>query len=296
MNYTFSNKPPNGYNDYYEKITRYIEIIMAPAQSIDPNVKVKTFEVVIETNTKSCFKYADSNSSRANILQLNNKFKGQKVGIIGLGGTGSYILDQVAKTHVDEIHLFDGKDFYQHCAFRSPGAASIEDLRKKSKKVDYYAEIYSKMRTGIFPYPFNISEENISFLNSLTFVFICVDSNIARSMLIKKLLELGIPFVDVGLGVNVADDNLVGQVRTTAGSSSKNDHLDQRIGSDDIGENEYATNIQIADLNALNALFAVIKWKKICSFYADAKLEFNSTYVLNTNQLLNEDYLENEED
>jgi hypothetical protein len=37
----------------------------------------------------------------------------------GLGGTGSYILDLVSKTPVNEILLFDSDDFLQHNAFRS---------------------------------------------------------------------------------------------------------------------------------------------------------------------------------
>jgi hypothetical protein len=35
--------------------------------------------------------------------------------------------------------------------------------------------------------------------------------------------------------------------------------------------NEYNRNIQIADLNALNAALAVIKWKKLFGFYRDMK-------------------------
>ena len=31
VNHSFANKPPTGYVDYYEKMTRYIEIISAPA-------------------------------------------------------------------------------------------------------------------------------------------------------------------------------------------------------------------------------------------------------------------------
>lgn len=35
--YSFSNKSPEGYRDYYEKMTRYIEIISHPAKSIEPS-------------------------------------------------------------------------------------------------------------------------------------------------------------------------------------------------------------------------------------------------------------------
>jgi hypothetical protein len=94
----------------------------------------------------------------------------------------------------------------------------------------------------------------------------------------------------VGLGVNVAGDNLVGTLRVTVGTPTKHDHIPNRIGNLETEANDYATNIQIADLNALNALLAVIKWKKLCGFYQDLKEEYNSTYTLNTAQLINEDF------
>ena len=52
---------------------------------------------------------------------------------------------------------------------------------------------------------------------------------------------------------------------------------------------EYSTNIQIADLNMLNAALAVIKWKKLCGFYQDLEREHNCTYSINVNQLLSEE-------
>ena len=70
------------------------------------------------------FLYEDTASSRADIVTINSKLKSLRIGIVGLGGTGSYVLDFVAKTPVKEIHLFDGDTFDQHNAFRAPGAAS----------------------------------------------------------------------------------------------------------------------------------------------------------------------------
>jgi len=290
MNFSFSNKPPNGYDNYHQKVTRYIEIISAPAKSIDPSVTAKTFKLIENVDEESVFKYIDTNSSRANIHLLNSKFKGQRIAIIGLGGTGSYLLDLIAKTPVDEILLFDGDVFLQHNAFRAPGAPQIETLNMQMKKVDYFASIYSQMRNGIKPYPENITEENIELLKDLSYVFICIDSNYARSLIISKLKKFGITFIDVGLGVNIADENLVGTLRVTVGTPSKNDHIPNRIGSETIDNNEYSTNIQIADLNAFNALMAVIKWKKMCGFYQDLKEEHHSTYTINTAQLINEDF------
>lgn len=292
LNFSFSNKPPNGYANYYDKVTRYAEIISAPAKSIDKTVTAQTFKVIECGEDESVFYYTDSNSSRANINQLNAKFKGQRIAIIGLGGTGSYILDLVAKTPVDEILLFDADEFLQHNAFRAPGAASVETLNKRLKKVDYFNEIYSQMRRGIKPYSENVTEKNIELLKGLSYVFICIDSNSAKSMIISNLRNFGVTFIDSGLGVNLVDENLIGQLRVTVGTPVKYDHIPNRIGSVSMQDDEYSTNIQIADLNALNALMAVIKWKKLSGFYQDLKEEYHSTYTINTSQLINEDFIQ----
>ncbi len=290
MNYSFSNRPPNGYSDYHQKVSRYAEIISAPAKSIDPTLTAKTFKVVKDSEEDTMFNYIDTNSSRANIHLINSKFNNQRIGIIGLGGTGSYVLDFIAKTPVSEILLFDGDVFLQHNAFRSPGAPSTETLDAKLRKVDYYARVYSNMHKRIITHPVYVTKENIELLKGLSFVFICIDSNSARGIILSALKRMGIPFFDMGLGVNIAEDNLVGTVRVTVGTPSKTDHIPNRIGTVEIDDNEYSTNIQIADLNALNALFAVIKWKKLSGFYQDLKEEHHSTYSINTAQLINEDF------
>jgi ThiF family len=207
-----------------------------------------------------------------------------------LGGTGSYILDQVAKTPVDEIFLFDNDEFLLHNAFRAPGAPTIEILNEQQMKVDYFASIYSNMRRGIVPYAEKITEQNIELLKGLSFVFICIDSNSARGMIISHLKKFQIPFIDVGLGVEVVEDSLAAILRVTLGTPSKHDHIFDRIGTVDTDDNEYSTNIQIADLNAMNALMAVLKWKKFNGFYKDLKEEHHATYTVNTGQLLNDDY------
>lgn len=238
------------------------------------------------------FKYPDTNSSRASIDNLNRKFSGQRIAIIGLGGTGSYILDLISKTPVAEIHLYDGDVFQLHNAFRAPSAVdgALLDAADKLMKVEYYHEIYSRMHNGIEPHAKYVTNENLHELRDFDYVFISVDSNEARTMITKGLLGMEVSFIDVGLGVTKADDSLLGTIRLTVGTANKSDHLPNRIGSDEFDENEYGTNIQIADLNCLNAVLAVIKWKKMVGFYQDLKSEHNSLYFINTGKLINEDY------
>lgn len=289
INFSFSNKPQNGYADYYEKVSTYGTIISSPAKSIDPLVTEKTFRIRENEIDTDVFQYIDTNSGRAKINLINEKVKGQKIAIIGLGGTGAYILDLLSKTPVSEIHIYDGDVFSQHNAFRSPGAARKEDLDTVPSKVDYYFNQYSKIHQKITAHHNYVSKNNIKELSTMSFVFICIDNDVSRKLIIQFLLKSNIPFIDVGLGVNAVDDTLIGTVRVTTGTHEKNNHLVDRIPFVDEGNNDYNSNIQIAELNCLNAVLAVIKWKKMCGFYQDLREEHHSTYSINVNQLTSDD-------
>jgi len=291
IHHSFSSKPAGGYRDYYEKMTTYVAILSSPAESIDPLVTAKTFPVIVSEEPESPFKYVDTASSRAGIGAVTKRLEKSKVAIIGLGGTGSYVLDLVAKTPVKEIHLFDGDGFLQHNAFRSPGAPSVEELRTRRKKVVYFADLYSKMRNGVIPHEDYLTESNVHELAGMDFAFLCIDSGTARALVATTLHGSGVPFVDVGMGVQQSDGGfLVGILRVTVSTAKSHAHFGRRapLGDVDSG-NEYDRNIQIADLNALNAALAVIKWKKLCGFYLDLENEHHTTYTIDGNTLTNEE-------
>lgn len=286
VHHAFSNKPPGGYPDYYQKMTRYIEVISSQAKALDPTATATTYRVIESKPEESVFYYLDTNSARAEIGAISAKLKGRKIGIVGLGGTGSYILDLIAKTPVDEIHLFDGDEFAQHNAFRSPGAPMVDQLRAPPRKVKYFTEIYSRMRRGIHAHPEFITAANVVELAAMDFVFVSVDDGPAKKIVIDFLEANGKSFIDVGMGVNVSDSHLLGILRTTTSTPEKRDHL-RKLVSFDVGRDDaYSSNIQIAELNMLNAAFAVIKWKKLCGFYQDLNHEFNCTYSINVNLLV----------
>lgn len=291
VNHLFSAKPPEGrYADYYDKVAIYALMLYSHAQVIEPGISPKTFRPITSNDEESIFNYLDSNSTRADIVQVSQKLENLKIGIVGLGGTGSYVLDFVAKTWVKEIHLFDGDTFLQHNAYRMPGAASSEDVGKGSKKVHYYQAVYSKLRKNINPHDTDINESNIEELLSLDFVFICIDSAVAKKLIIEKLIDKQIPFVDVGMGIQLVDGSLRGGLRTTLITPDKNDHISKNVSMSDTENEEYAQNIQLAELNALNAALMVIKWKKYYGFYHDFEKEQNSIYNIDVNQLINDDH------
>jgi hypothetical protein len=294
VDHTFSAKPKpaDNYEDYYAKVTTYVAILSGPAQMIDPDVTAKTFPV-IETrkeDEETVFHYIDTASSRAEISLVTKKLALGKIAIVGLGGTGSYVLDLVAKTPVREIHLFDGDAFLQHNAFRSPGAPSIDELKAKPQKAAYLKNLYSKMRRGIVDHEGYVNQENIALLGEMDFVFLCLDSGTAKKKIVEKLEELGLPFIDVGMGIDLTDDALGGILRVTTSTMKQRDHVRNLVSfSDSDGHNEYANNIQVADLNALNAALAVIRWKKLYGFYRDLECEHQSAYTIDGNVLTNEE-------
>lgn len=291
VNHSFSNKPKNGYADNYEKVVRYAEILSHQAMALNPDVTPCTFRVVDCVEEDAIFQYPDTNASRGEFLFLTEKFNEYKVGIIGLGGTGAYMLDYLSKVPLKEIHIFDGDDFCFHNAFRSPGAASISELNAVVKKADYYHKVYSNMHKRIIPHSTYITNENLTLLDGLDFIFLSIDNGESKKVIIDYLVDKNIPFIDAGIGILKSDNNeLSGQVRTTFGNGSKKEHLDKRISFAKNEDNLYASNIQIAELNSLNAIMAVIKWKKLVGFYQDTEAESTSIFVLNDNSIINDDY------
>jgi hypothetical protein len=290
-NHNFSSKPTKGsFDDFYEKVSTYCAIIAGHANVLYPGISPKTFRVAEPTEDDSPFHYIDTASARAEISEVTRKLAVDKVAIVGIGGTGSYVLDLLSKTPVREIHLFDGDKFSSHNAYRAPGAASKQELHNQMLKVEYFAEIYSKMRRGIVPHGEYISESNIAELHGMDCIFLCMDTSREKAIIVTRIEAMGSPFIDTGMGLYETSQSIGGILRVTLSDAATRGQAKERMsfatGGDD---GEYDRNIQIADLNALNATLAVIKWKKMHGFYLDQKREHCSTYTIGRNMLLSED-------
>ncbi|MGC7405378.1 ThiF family adenylyltransferase [Pandoraea pneumonica] len=284
----FSNKPQRGYyEDYYEKITSYVRVISSQAKALDPSVDARTFKTREPIEDDSVFPFQDTASSRAGIGRLAARFKTQRIAIVGLGGTGSYTLDLVAKTHVAEIHLFDADVLRPHNAFRLPGAVSREVLDRELTKVKYFSESYSAMRRGVVPHEVMIAENNVMELASFDYVFLCVDRGEVRQLVLRALEDTPVVVIDVGMGLNLTDDqeSIWGTCRVTSSTPSTRALALSRVPKADRDEELYASNIQVADFNCLNAALAVTKWKRMSGFYLDDHSEYESTFSVNLNQV-----------
>jgi predicted ThiF/HesA family dinucleotide-utilizing enzyme len=284
---SFSHKPNPTYQDYYEKMSTYSDMLIAYAQAIDANATAKTFPPIPTNEEESVFRYLDAATSRARIGAAGDKLRLGKVVIVGLGGTGSYILDLVAKTPVETIHLYDGDVMLTHNAFRVPGAATLDELSKAPSKVDYLQVKYDAMHRHVIAHPEHVGDKNVNELRDADFVFLSIDAGPAKRFIIQKLQEFKVPFIDAGMGIYQTGSSLGGIVRTTTGTPVHTDHICAQVSFADEDDDEYEQNIQIADLNMLNAALAVIRWKKLFGFYLDFEHELSSTYTIDGNHLLN---------
>jgi hypothetical protein len=281
----FSNKPHGliQFATYSDKMIHYINLIEAQAGVIEPGVTARTRKAFTYLESTSVFKYKDMASVRASIMAVTEKLCSEKIGLVGLGGTGSYILDLVAKTPVGEIHLFDGDLFETHNAFRAPGAASTADLDRKLSKVEYFAERYSPMRNGIISHQCRITEGNLGLLDDMDFVFVSVDSGPSRRLICEHLQSTGTPFIDVGMDLQMNKEaiGLHGMFRVTLSTPEQHKHFFDCVPTfDEQGEDLYRSNIQVADMNMCNAAHAVICWKQYRSFYLEHKRSHHRVYTL----------------
>lgn len=238
----------------------------------------------------SPFVYEDTAASRAGIAAVSARLAGGTVAIIGLGGTGSETLDLVSKTPCERIVLIDGDIVEQHTAWRAPGAMSLDDIAVGLPKVEHYAQVYGRMHRGIVAHAAHLGPNNVHLLNDVDFVFVCVDSVEARAFIIPELEARDLPFIDAGLGLRLAGEKLMGQVRVTTSTPAMRQHVAQRVptaGGDD--DQLYRSNIQVGDLNRLAATLAVIQYKQLRGFYADTEGEYTCIYAVDGNTILNAD-------
>ncbi|MDO1560131.1 ThiF family adenylyltransferase [Brevundimonas sp. 2R-24] len=253
------------YHSFEEKIQTYIDAIVPPALAAHPDATPLRGISIKAAKHESPLRLPDTLSSRYHMNDLSARLLGKRVAIIGLGGTGSYILDFIARTHLAEIVLFDDDKLHIHTFFRFPGFMKPVT----GKKVDVLARVYDGWHGAISAKPERITQENIESLAGFDFVFVSVDHGPSRVLIVDWLTSHDVPFVDCGMGLNRGVGGLSGIVRITG---TDRDAYTQTAGSvhlpagDPVG-GEYRRQGQIAEMNALNAALAVIRFKQHFGIY-----------------------------
>lgn len=158
-------------------------------------------------------------------------------------------------------------------------------LNKPSKAV-YFAQEYSRMHQGVTAHPVALTADNLDLLEGATFVFLAAADADARPEIMRWLRDRGVPFVDVGMSFREGQGGLTGIAQATAYLPGNEITL-PTAPSIPPAEDDYRSNVQVAELNALNAALAVIHWKRHLGFYATYEESNQTIFKLYLNELRN---------
>lgn len=284
--FSYKSERSDTLDNIYNKLTHYIRKLQSYVSVIDPTATAAGNGSITIRQERSVFFYPNTAVARAGLDAYEAKLKLAKVAIVGLGGTGSYILDALAKTPVQQVHLYDNDVIELGNVYRMPGTPTIEEAHQQARKTDYLKEIYSRMRTGIESHPVRIDQSNVHELDDCNFVFIAVDHGPSRGLIARHLAGKDIPFIDAGLGVDRVpeDAKLISRVRITAIGVENKSLVDKLPVADDQEDVVY-NNIQVVELNALNAMLAIIVYKQKIGFYSEEIAVNTLRYILSWQQL-----------
>ena len=245
------------------------------------------------------FKIPNTIEARAALGPVQDQIRTQKVAIIGLGGTGAYILDLIAKTPVAEIHLLDSDHVDWHNFMRAPGAPTCEEIESQRKelprKVDYYHSKYASLRDGIYAHPVCVDNSTmfIEFLSEypIDYVFVCIDQrkdsdSPRQDAVYCALSEAGIPFIDSGVSITLDDQMIRGAVTTSAHEARsvtwKKVIPNARVEGNVLGY----CNVQLPEANALAASLAVMEWRRRTEQYVSESASFLHKFRLETPRVI----------
>ncbi len=253
---------------------RYAKRIVGAASSAGHSAPVSP-------SAPSPFNIPNTFEARAGMASIQDRVRAQSVAIIGLGGTGSYILDQVAKTPVSNIHLLDSDKVDWHTLFRAPGAPTAEEIESVRNgtllKVDYYRSKYASLRNHIHAHPVQVDGTSMwrDFLSAhpVDYAFVCIDQETdtdspRRDAVYLALSETRIPFVDSGVSISVESGTVAGSVTTSAYEAGSTDWETAVPNARVAGERPGYRNTQLPEVNAMAASLAVMEWRRRTGQYS----------------------------
>ena len=253
------------------------------------------------------FEILNTFEARSGIGNVQDRIRDTRVAIIGMGGTGAYILDLVAKTPVAEIHLLDPDDLHWHNFMRAPGAPTSEEIEfmrapgapiseaveshssRPLGKVGYYHAKYSSLRKGIYAHLIRADGEHqfAEFLttHSIDFAFVCIDQlpdsdSPRQDAVYAELVAAEIPFIDSGISITLDDDAVRGSVTTSSYPEGSTEWQRAIPNARATGDLPGYRNVQLPEVNALAAALAVMEWRRRTGQYVSESPSFLHKFLL----------------
>ena len=132
------------------------------------------------------------------------------VGVVGAGGTGSAVLEQIARLGVGTISIFDGDAFDDTNVNRVYGSIASDAGRNKAEMAAANVQRMG-LETILRVYPGHITwEASARHLRDCDVVFGCTDRHAPRGILVQLAIRYLIPLFDVGVRIDSQGGTLRG--------------------------------------------------------------------------------------
>ncbi len=140
------------------------------------------------------------------------------IGIVGLGGTGSIIAEQLARIGVKNLTLVDHDKFEPSNWSRLYGS-TFADTKSRKPKVSLVSSYLREISPQLKITSIKTSVMTNGVLKSLAgcdIIFSCLDRHAPRAVLNELSYQCFVPVIDVGVGLNKhVDGGLGGSIRAT---------------------------------------------------------------------------------
>ena len=144
-----------------------------------------------------------------------------KIGIVGVGGTGSAVAEQLVREGIKNLIVADHDKFDPSNLTRIYG--SYIDT-KQDYKVDIIAKHLKKIQNDIRIKTISgniMSQKTLRYFKNCDVIFSCTDRHAPRSILNELAHQYFIPVIDIGVGIDSKNDKIVGgTVRVSLSSPS----------------------------------------------------------------------------
>jgi len=142
---------------------------------------------------------------------FNRLMRQLRVGVVGAGGTGSPLLQQLARMGVGRIAIFD-PDHVEHSNLNRLYGATRNDAEHAMKKVDVAKREIERMGLGTEIATFDNwigAKECRDALKSMDLIFGCTDDHDGRLLLNRLAYYYLIPVIDIGLALRVTERHAI---------------------------------------------------------------------------------------
>ncbi len=144
--------------------------------------------------------------------QGQNLLESLRIGVVGLGGTGSVVTEQLVRLGINKFVLIEPDKFEKSNLSRLYGSR-LEDTTKSHLKVEILARLIRSVSPSadLTIVPESVVKQSVLLkLRDCEIVFACTDNDWSRSVLNRFAYQYLIPVVDIGIRITVKDNVVQG--------------------------------------------------------------------------------------